>query len=198
MAEIAERRLTRRAGDRPRAGDLSGADHRRLCDVFEGSISAVGGSAPVRSRTSNVWSATAMSASISARRRSVSALTSALARWGSRLGLEDRADPAALPLAFAILTLFFFLATPLVNSITRQMEAEADAFGLNAAREPNGFAMAAMRLSTYRKIHPGPLEEIVFYDHPSGYDRVHAAMVWLKENQDNPTANAPLPNTPPR
>ncbi len=116
-----------------------------------------------------------------------------LKRWGRRLQLQDRADPAALPLAFAILSIFLFLATPLLNSITRQMEAEADAFGLNAAREPNGFAMAAMRLSTYRKIHPGPIEEMVFYDHPSGYTRVHASMVWLKENQNNPTANAPLP-----
>jgi len=117
----------------------------------------------------------------------------ALARWGGRLGLRDRADPAALPLALAILSLFFFFATPLTNSIARQAEAEADAFGLDAAREPNGFAMAAMRLSAYRKIKPGPLEEIVFYDHPSGWQRVHASMLWLKENQDNPTANAPLP-----
>ena len=116
-----------------------------------------------------------------------------LARWGRRLGLEGRADPAALPLALAIISVFFFFATPLSNSIVRQMEAEADAFGLNAAREPNGFAMSAMRLSTYRKIHPGALEEIMFYDHPSGYDRVHASMVWLKENQDNSTANTPLP-----
>lgn len=116
-----------------------------------------------------------------------------LARWGSRLGLEGRSDPAALPLAIAILSMFFFLATPLTNSIVRQMEAEADAFGLNAAREPNGFAMGAMRLSTYRKIHPGPLEEIIFYDHPSGYARVHASMLWLKENQDNATAAAAPP-----
>jgi STE24 endopeptidase len=114
----------------------------------------------------------------------------ALLRWGYELGLEGRDDPAALPLAAAILSLFFFLATPLTNSIVRQMEAEADAYGLNAAREPNGFAMAAMRLSTYRKIHPGALEETVFYDHPSGYARVHGSMIWLKENQDNPTANA--------
>jgi len=113
-----------------------------------------------------------------------------LARWGTRLGLEDRADPAALPLAVAILGLYFFLATPLMNSIVRQAEAEADAFGLNAAREPHGFAMAAMRLSTYRKIHPGALEEIIFYDHPSGYARVHGSMLWFKENQDNPTARA--------
>lgn len=117
----------------------------------------------------------------------------ALRRWGVRLGLRGRADPAALPLAVAILSLFFFVATPLVNSIVRQAEAEADAFGLNAAREPNGFAMAAMRLSTYRKIKPGALEEVLFYDHPSGYQRVHASMLWLAENQGNPTANAPLP-----
>jgi STE24 endopeptidase len=117
----------------------------------------------------------------------------ALARWGVRLGLEGRSDPAALPLGVAILSLFFLLVTPLTTSIVRQAEAEADAFGLNAAREPNGFAMAAMRLSAYRKIRPGALEEIVFYDHPSGYQRVHASMLWLKENQGNATANAPLP-----
>lgn len=116
-----------------------------------------------------------------------------LARWGARLGLEGRADPAALPLALAILSLFFFVATPVTNSIIRQAEAEADAYGLNAAREPHGFAMAAMRLSTYRKIHPGALEEIIFYDHPSGYARVQRSMQWLNENRDNATANEPLP-----
>jgi STE24 endopeptidase len=116
-----------------------------------------------------------------------------LARWGERLDLRGRDDPAALPLAVAILSAFLLLATPVTNSIVRQAEAEADAYGLNAAREPHGFAMAAMRLSTYRKIKPGPLEETVFYDHPSGYTRVHGSMIWLQENQDNPTANAPLP-----
>ncbi len=104
----------------------------------------------------------------------------ALARWGARWGLEGRNDPAALPLALAIFSLFFLLATPLTNSIVRQAEAEADAYGLNAAREPHGFAMTAMRLSTYRKIAPGNLEEILFYDHPSGYQRVRRAMTWLK------------------
>ena len=119
-----------------------------------------------------------------------------LARRGAGWKLENRADPAALPLAFAIISIFLFLATPLTNSAVRQAEAEADAFGLNAAREPHGFAMAAMRLSTYRKIHPGPVEETIFYDHPSGYARVHGSMLWLKENQNNPTANAPISPAP--
>ena len=120
------------------------------------------------------------------------ALDWSLARWGGRLKLAGRDDPAALPLAVIAFSIFMFLVTPLNNSIVRQAEAEADAFGLNAAREPNGFAMSAMRLSTYRKLRPGPIEEMVFYDHPSGYTRVHNAMIWLGENRDNPTANAPI------
>jgi STE24 endopeptidase len=106
----------------------------------------------------------------------------ALARWGSRLGITERADPAGLPLAIALFSVIFFVLTPITNSITRSYEAEADAFGLNAAREPYGWATAAMRLSTYRKIRPGKFEEFVFYNHPSGYERVHASMLWLKEN----------------
>jgi STE24 endopeptidase len=111
------------------------------------------------------------------------ALDRALARWGGRLTLADRADPAALPLAIALFAAIFFLLTPLQNLVVRSYEGEADAFGLNASREPYGWAMAAMRLSTYRKINPGRIEEFLFYDHPSGYQRVHAAMSWLKENQ---------------
>jgi STE24 endopeptidase len=69
------------------------------------------------------------------------------------------------------------------NLIVRSYESEADAFGLDAAREPYGWATAAMRLSTYRKIRPGRVEEFLFYDHPSGYERVRGGMIWLKENQ---------------
>ncbi|HEX9275921.1 MAG TPA: M48 family metallopeptidase [Casimicrobiaceae bacterium] len=112
------------------------------------------------------------------------ALDRALARWGSALGLRNRADPAALPLVVAIFSVVWFALTPLRHTVIRSVEAEADAFGLNAAREPQGFAMAAMRLSTYRKLKPGALEEFVFYDHPSGYDRVRRSMIWLKENQN--------------
>jgi STE24 endopeptidase len=105
-----------------------------------------------------------------------------LARRGASLGLRDRADPAALPLTAAILAVVLFALMPARNTVIRSVEAEADAFGLNAAREPEGFAMSAMRLSTYRKVKPGPLEEFVFYDHPSGYERVRRSMLWRKEN----------------
>lgn len=106
----------------------------------------------------------------------------ALARWGARTGVRDRGDPAGLPLLTVIVTTLLFLATPVLNGIVRNAENEADAYGLNAAREPYGFAMVSMRLATYRKIVPGSIEEMLFFDHPSGYERVHRSMVWLKEN----------------
>ena len=75
-------------------------------------------------------------------------------------------------------------------------ESEADAFGLDSAREPDGFALTAMKLSEYRKIEPGPLEEAIFFDHPSGRTRVRMAMEWkarhLAEVAEKP-AEAPAP-----
>jgi STE24 endopeptidase len=105
-------------------------------------------------------------------------------RWVQRFGVEGRGDPAGLPLISALFSVFFFVAAPVSNSITRQAEAEADAYGLNASGEAHGFATVAMRLSTYRKIHPGKWEELIFYDHPSGYDRVRRSMEWLKEHPE--------------
>ncbi len=110
-------------------------------------------------------------------------LDKVILRFGVKYGISSRTDPAVLPIAVFVLSVFFLLATPVTNTIVRQAEKEADLYGLNSAREPHGFATAAMRLSTYRKINPSKWEEIIFYDHPSGYDRVHSSMLWLQENQ---------------
>ncbi len=105
-----------------------------------------------------------------------------LRRWGPRWGVERIDDPAAVPAAFIVLAVYFMLATPLTNSLTRIHEQEADIFGLNAARAPDGFARIAMKLSTYRKIEPSPWEEMIFFDHPSGHTRVSTAMAWKAEH----------------
>ncbi|MGN6705473.1 MAG: M48 family metallopeptidase [Rhodanobacter sp.] len=107
-------------------------------------------------------------------------------RWGERWQLRDVSDVAGLPLLAALFATFMFVMTPVNNTITRSMEAEADAFGLNAARQPDGFAQAAVQLSEYRKMHPGPVEEFLFFDHPSGWQRIHRAMVWKAEHLDDP------------
>ncbi|MGH8156905.1 MAG: M48 family metallopeptidase [Rhodanobacter sp.] len=111
-------------------------------------------------------------------------------RWGARWGIRGAGDVAGLPLIAALFTIFMFFLTPVNNTITRSMEAEADAFGLNAARQPDGFAEAAVQLSEYRKMHPGPVEEFVFFDHPSGWNRIHRAMIWKAEHLDDVDASA--------
>jgi STE24 endopeptidase len=105
----------------------------------------------------------------------------AIARFGSRWGINSISDVSSLPLFVLAFTIYMFIATPFANSIIRSTESEADIFGLNAAREPDGFASVSMKLSEYRKIDPGPLEEIFFYDHPGGKTRVSMAMKWKAE-----------------
>ena len=74
-----------------------------------------------------------------------------------------------------------FLLTPVLNTYVRVTEAAADIFGLNAARQPDGFALIALKLAEYRKLDPGPIEELIWYDHPSGRARIRMAMQWKAE-----------------
>jgi STE24 endopeptidase len=106
-------------------------------------------------------------------------------RYRSRWRIEGIADPAGLPLIALILGAYLFLMAPLLNTIIRTNEFEADMFGLNAARQPDGFAEASILLGDYRKMSPTPLEEIIFFDHPSGRTRIHAAMQWKAASTQN-------------
>jgi len=108
----------------------------------------------------------------------------AFRRWGARWGLSDISDPAAFPLLVAVFSVYFLVMTPVVNTIIRTSEAEADLFGINASHQPDGMAEAALQLGEYRKLHPGPIEEIIFFDHPSGYNRILMGMRWKAEHLD--------------
>lgn len=97
---------------------------------------------------------------------------------GERWGIRDISDPAGLPLIMLLLAAVGLVTSPLQRNLIYFNEQQADMFGLNAARQPDGFAEAAVLLSEYRKMEPSPIEEWFFYDHPSGWNRVHNAMVW--------------------
>ena len=105
-----------------------------------------------------------------------------LVRWGEQWQVRGISDVAVLPLAVIVFSLYFFLVTPVTNTISRNMEYEADMYGLNAARQPDGEANVDMLLGEYRKLDPGPIEEFIFYDHPSGRTRITAAMRWKAEH----------------
>jgi len=102
----------------------------------------------------------------------------ALRNWGQNWDVRGIADVAVLPLAVIAFSLFFFVMTPVTNTITRTMEYEADMYGLNAAQQPDGEANVDLMLGEYRKLDPGPVEEFIFFDHPSGRTRITAAMRW--------------------
>jgi STE24 endopeptidase len=106
----------------------------------------------------------------------------AVRRWGDRWGVGGIADPAGLPLLALIFCTLLFLATPFLNTVVRVTEREADAFGINTAREPDGMAEVTLKLGVYRKLNPTPLEEFIFYDHPSGCARIRMAMDWKAAN----------------
>jgi len=106
----------------------------------------------------------------------------ALTRWGGSLRVRGVDDVAALPLFALLISIYAFVLTPITNTYIRTMEYEADIFGLNAANQPDGEALIDLKLGDYRKLDPGPVEEFVFFDHPSGRVRIHAAMRWKAEH----------------
>jgi Zn-dependent protease with chaperone function len=115
----------------------------------------------------------------------------AVRRWGDKWGVRGIADPAGLPLLVLILSTLVFIATPFLNTVVRITEREADAFGINTSREPDGMAKVALKLGAYRKLNPTPLEEFIFFDHPSGRARIRMAMDWKAANLTAGESHAP-------
>lgn len=114
-------------------------------------------------------------------------------RRGSQWGIRNVADPAGLPLLALIVSALAFIATPVLNTCVRVTEREADAFGINTSREADGMAMIALKLGVYRKLDPTPLEEFLFFDHPSGRNRIRMAMDWKAANL--PASESPMTET---
>jgi len=110
------------------------------------------------------------------------ALDWTLQRWGEKWQIRGVGDTAVLPLVVLLVSIFAFVITPVMNTFIRTQEYEADMYGLNTARQPDGAAQGAIHLGEYRKMNPGPIEEWIFFDHPSGRNRIYAAMRWKAEN----------------
>jgi STE24 endopeptidase len=105
-----------------------------------------------------------------------------LERWGEKWRIRGIGDTAVLPLVVLLVSILGFVATPIMNTFIRTQEYEADMYGLNTSRQPDGFAQGAIHLGEYRKMNPGPIEEWIFFDHPSGRNRIYASMRWKAEN----------------
>ena len=105
-------------------------------------------------------------------------------------GVGPISDPAGYPVLSMIIAVLSLLGTPILSSITRIGEAQADTFSLVHVNEPDGLAKALVKTIEYRAATPGRLEEILFYDHPSVGSRVRKAMDW-KAAHPKPAPAAP-------
>jgi STE24 endopeptidase len=105
-------------------------------------------------------------------------------------GAAEIADPAGLPTLIALVATLTLLATPLTSTLSRLQEADADAFSLRVAHEPDGLSKALVKTIEYRADSPSWLEEFLFYDHPSVRRRVQTAMNWKARHMEVAKAQA--------
>ena len=104
--------------------------------------------------------------------------------FGSKVGISD---PRGIPIIGFIVSLLSLLALPLLNTFSRTLETQADAYSLQTENRPDALASALVKTAEYRYPRPSELEEIVFYDHPSVERRVRTAMEWKAAHPEPPT-----------
>lgn len=91
-------------------------------------------------------------------------------RAGERLlGLSGPGDLAGLPLLGLVLYGIGCLALPLANGWSRRLERQADDFALRLTGRTDAFVSAMERLAALNLADrdPHPVEEFIFYSHPS-------------------------------
>lgn len=96
------------------------------------------------------------------------------------------ADPRSVPVLLFMVTLFGLAATPLTNTFSRTIETQADAYSLRTENRPDALSTALVKTAEYRYPRPSPIEEVIFYDHPSVERRVMTAMEWKAAHPEAP------------
>lgn len=102
------------------------------------------------------------------------------------LGSDARLDEArGLPVFAVVGSVLGLLVTPITNTLTRVGETEADRYSLQTVNEPDALATALVKTAEYRYPRPSPLQEALFYTHPSVENRALMAMEWKASHPQN-------------
>ena len=91
---------------------------------------------------------------------------------------RDIAIASGLPVLLFIMSALFTLSEPVSNTLIRMEETEADQYSLTHVNLPDALATALVKTAEYRNPRPHPVEEFLFYSHPSVERRVRMAMDW--------------------
>jgi STE24 endopeptidase len=99
-----------------------------------------------------------------------------------RAGVESLADPRAIALLLAVLTVVGLVATPLQNLVSRRVEARADQHALALTGDPAAFEAMQRRLSLVNlsDVDPPAVEHALLASHPSTVERIAAARAYAR------------------
>jgi len=106
-----------------------------------------------------------------------------LGRWGRRWAIDGAEDWASLPALLLLVTVLGFLATPVIDGISRHFEHQADIYGLEVIHGivPDSQQVTAQAFQIFGEVDlsdPHPSRFIVFwlYTHPPIGDRLRFAL----------------------
>ena len=102
---------------------------------------------------------------------------------GRRLGTTSEiGDPCGIPVLLLCVSFLSLLAQPTTNFVVRHGETEADQYSYHTVNLPDAMATALVKTAEYRDPRPNPVQEFIFYSHPSVERRVKAAMEWKAQH----------------
>jgi len=95
-------------------------------------------------------------------------------RWGRSWGFDVPHDPAAVPLLLLVISVFFFLASPVMNGFSRYFEHQSDTFSLELTHLNDAGVRAFVKFAEQSKVLPDPPAFIRFwrYSHPTLAERI--------------------------
>ncbi len=97
-------------------------------------------------------------------------------------------NPEAVPLGLLTFILLSLIATPLLNVVTRHMEAEADWVALTLTRDPQDAEGLFKQFTYAAHADPSPptWTYVLMETHPTGLQRIEMARAWLARQEAAP------------
>ena len=101
-----------------------------------------------------------------------------LRRFGPRWHVDGLTDYAATPALLLTVSLFSFLLAPITNGVSREVEHQADAYGLKVTGNGPAMARAFVTISEQNLSDPNPPPFIKFwlFTHPPLQERINFAL----------------------
>ena len=101
-----------------------------------------------------------------------------VSRFGPRWGITGLTDHAAIPALLLTVSLFSFVSAPLTNALSREVEHQADVYGLQITGDGPAMARAFVTISEQNLSDPNPPPFITFwlFTHPPLQERIDFAL----------------------